>query len=438
MSDRLFQYPGHVEPVRSGPETVTVDRWQPTYALPVRRPVVRQAGLWVGVAEPSLFVTPTGGWDIADPAPTRRPAARLAGWFATGFDPTVTTPGGEGETVTLDKWHAPSVVPGRPRSRLPGQWSGVLEPSLFVAPPVGWDVPAAVPVRSGRRLPGGLFGPVYVETPAATVYLDWLTPQSAPSRRVVRPTGGLFAPVTTADPFDWLSAPADVTRRKPTQLSALTGPPQVGTPFDWLPTPLAAPVRPTRPAGLTTPVLEPSLTTVPPLGWLVPGDDTPVRRLVVRVGAGVYTGEPIATPISAGLVGGIWNVRDGGSLWRCPDGGTVWRVRDGGTEWRGRQMPDISGGTCTKSASDVRRFAFNFGDLKELNASTPETLTVAAGAITASPSGLTIGTATLEANGYRATATISGGTAGTDYTITCTVTLSGGGTIVRTGTLEVR
>jgi len=83
-----------------------------------------------------------------------------------------------------------------------------------------------------------------------------------------------------------------------------------------------------------------------------------------------------------------------------------------------------------KNAGDARTFGFDFGDIEEV------------------VSGQTISTASLSGTGvqygpvaltnYRVLALFYGGAAGSgDQTVTCTATLSGGGTVVRSGLLSI-
>lgn len=104
------------------------------------------------------------------------------------------------------------------------------------------------------------------------------------------------------------------------------------------------------------------------------------------------------------------------------------------------EVPDA--GTLRKYAGQTALFAFDFGNMDELE---PDGSALASATITAdTPSGgaaLTIGTVDVS-SGYRAVAAISGGTAGKNYTLTCTATMavSGGDTaaiFIAKGTLQV-
>lgn len=93
-----------------------------------------------------------------------------------------------------------------------------------------------------------------------------------------------------------------------------------------------------------------------------------------------------------------------------------------------------------KVSTEVRRYVFNFFARSEVVAGE----TLSSPTVTVSPSGPTIsGAAVLTSSlagvpsGKGVSATISGGTAGTTYTLTCTVTTSGGSTLVCKGELEV-
>lgn len=86
-------------------------------------------------------------------------------------------------------------------------------------------------------------------------------------------------------------------------------------------------------------------------------------------------------------------------------------------------------GTLFKNAADSRRFAFNFGDIEEIVAGQ----TIVSASITS-----TVGTVSnIVAAAYRVACTIAGGTAGVEGLVTITVTLSGGATVSRYGTLSI-
>lgn len=83
-----------------------------------------------------------------------------------------------------------------------------------------------------------------------------------------------------------------------------------------------------------------------------------------------------------------------------------------------------------KAVGDVRTFAFDFGDIEELIAE--ESITSAS----VSASGdVDVGAVTVD--GYRVKAVFSSGTAGETSTVTVTASLSGGGTVARSGYLVV-
>lgn len=90
-------------------------------------------------------------------------------------------------------------------------------------------------------------------------------------------------------------------------------------------------------------------------------------------------------------------------------------------------------GTIEKTPGDRVWLAFDFGDLPELRDSA---VTIAAVDIPA-VSGIAIASVQLEDNGYRVGAWFSGGTDGSDYDVTCEITLSDTTEIARTGTLRV-
>jgi hypothetical protein len=100
------------------------------------------------------------------------------------------------------------------------------------------------------------------------------------------------------------------------------------------------------------------------------------------------------------------------------------------TVWSASDPADPS--TLTKSVGDGRIFGFDFGNLDEL--SDGQTITYAA--ITISAGGVVAGPAEM-ASAYQVVALFSGGTVNNTCEVTCSIELSGGTTIVRTGLLAV-
>jgi hypothetical protein len=74
-----------------------------------------------------------------------------------------------------------------------------------------------------------------------------------------------------------------------------------------------------------------------------------------------------------------------------------------------------------------RVYEWDFSDFDELEAGE----TISSPAVTADPSGLTIGTPSV--SGSSVFCRLSGGTAGVTYEVTCAVTLSSGGTLDMVG-----
>lgn len=106
-------------------------------------------------------------------------------------------------------------------------------------------------------------------------------------------------------------------------------------------------------------------------------------------------------------------------------------------------MPDDDSssdeGVIRKRASGKGYFAFDFGNSLEIFGGA----VISSATISVSPSGPTIGTATLVGNRegesapYRVAAWYEGGSASTNYTVTCTATLDDGSILVGRGTLSV-
>lgn len=106
----------------------------------------------------------------------------------------------------------------------------------------------------------------------------------------------------------------------------------------------------------------------------------------------------------------------------------------------------IATNTLPKYAAEVRSYGFDFSQFPEVAAGE----TLSSPSVSVSPSGPTIGTpeviaadyypgggATMIRSGKGVKVTISGGTAATSYTLSCTVTSSGGATLKIVGTLAV-
>lgn len=95
-------------------------------------------------------------------------------------------------------------------------------------------------------------------------------------------------------------------------------------------------------------------------------------------------------------------------------------------------MTETFAGTIFKTPGDRVWLVFDFGNLPELLAGA----TIAALSVP-QPVGLTV-TGVVLVGTYKVGAWYSSGVDGTDYTVTCTITLSDGTIIARTGTLKVR
>jgi hypothetical protein len=87
--------------------------------------------------------------------------------------------------------------------------------------------------------------------------------------------------------------------------------------------------------------------------------------------------------------------------------------------------------TLEKYTGESRLYNFDFSDEAEVVAGG----TISAPVVTASGTGLTIGTPTFAAAIVQVR--LSSGTPGTDYTMVCTVAVTGGNTLVREGILRV-
>lgn len=85
-----------------------------------------------------------------------------------------------------------------------------------------------------------------------------------------------------------------------------------------------------------------------------------------------------------------------------------------------------------KLAAWSRLYDFNFATFSELVAGQ----TISSPSVVSSPSGLTVGSPTVSSALVQVR--LSGGTAGTDYSVTCSVTTSGSSTLTIVGILKVR
>jgi hypothetical protein len=81
----------------------------------------------------------------------------------------------------------------------------------------------------------------------------------------------------------------------------------------------------------------------------------------------------------------------------------------------------------------LRTFRFDFSSFAEVVAGE----TISSPSVTATPSGLTIGSPTIPSGTSRVEATVTGGAGGQRYNVTCSVTTSGGATLTIEGFLDV-
>lgn len=94
-----------------------------------------------------------------------------------------------------------------------------------------------------------------------------------------------------------------------------------------------------------------------------------------------------------------------------------------------------------KAPGDHLPYGFDWGMWFKRNALDSSALsgdTVTSATITASPSGLTIGTVGIDDTGYVVSAMIGGGVDQTDYTLVCTINTAQGLTAVAEETLQCR
>ncbi len=90
--------------------------------------------------------------------------------------------------------------------------------------------------------------------------------------------------------------------------------------------------------------------------------------------------------------------------------------------------------TLQKAVSWIRFYEFRFAKFAEFTGTAAETIT-GTPTVTAIPAGLPLGTPSI--SGSTVLVLVTSGTAGVTYTLTCTITTSGGATLSQQGLLEV-
>lgn len=114
--------------------------YQPLSKTHPRAPLVLE-GLWIGAGE-SMFLPPALGWSVPLDTPRLRPAMPIRGGESR-VDIVE-----QAEEVTVG-WDRPAELPTLRRGHLPGVGAGVIEQTLFTAPPeLSWFQPASEPVRT--------------------------------------------------------------------------------------------------------------------------------------------------------------------------------------------------------------------------------------------------------------------------------------------------
>ncbi len=229
---QFFQYQTRAEvPLgEAAAETVTVDRWQPTFSPPIRRAFTAAllvAGAAVGPLLPPEVAAAVGGpdsfgWQVtASPlfqyqacAETLLPIVAVEpvtidGWAPTFTQPRSVPPRLRGHTVvvvstdpeatTLDRWQPTYSGPILPRLNRPeGRSTGSLQPTAQEQ----WQptYPGPIPARQNRP-EGYLVGSPFPVAPPPS--FDWyvVQPQPRPTTpRLLTRQAGCSASVLTTDP----------------------------------------------------------------------------------------------------------------------------------------------------------------------------------------------------------------------------------------------
>lgn len=164
----LFQYQVKAEPVFSGPETTTPDKWLGTQPVRFARPDFRAALATTALAFVALVPGINLEWSQPAQIPVRAAVRTITESSSFVFTPT-------GEVVTIDKWNSPAVIPTRLVPRVLG--TGAFTPFQFgeTITVDKWFQPTAVPVQRGvvRLADSGSF--VFVVTTPEVVTVDkWL------------------------------------------------------------------------------------------------------------------------------------------------------------------------------------------------------------------------------------------------------------------------
>jgi hypothetical protein len=87
-----------------------------------------------------------------------------------------------------------------------------------------------------------------------------------------------------------------------------------------------------------------------------------------------------------------------------------------------------------KTPEESRSYVFDYTNFPEVQAVVPDLL--AGASVSCSPSGLSIGGCSIPMDGQHAECSISGGTVGTSYTLTCDATTMAGATLSICGVLN--
>ncbi len=361
-------------------------------------------------------------WALQDPQPTQRPvtapipaqgqqpprystatlSSLVAAWTPPDLQVQRTVPR---QIVSVD---APPRTTTRALSAILSAWAGVDAPQQRTNTPAAFSVTIAQPP----------FKPY----PMATV-LSWQPePVPAQARRPIAPltlTYGQQPPpyVRQRPQSDYYPAPWPIQARNVTAAFGIpvvfVQPPYSRLPASilssWQPEPFAVPIR-HLPASILT-------TVIGRHGWTAVGS---VREW-----------------LAAGVIP-LWSAVASATTWFASGASPVYSVVGSANTWHAgdyEMAGQLVRNKLQRSPADDSPCFMDFGDATELQATgvTIASCTVAEVTTTA----LTIGTPSVESNGYRVSVTITGGTDGSEYTIRFYATLSTGKHIERNAIYKV-
>lgn len=116
---------------------------------------------------------------------------------------------------------------------------------------------------------------------------------------------------------------------------------------------------------------------------------------------------------------------------------TSWMCGYPNRVWIAEEKVTMSRNTITKLAGDTVLLSFDFGDMPEIIAGATVAVITSIEVCPIDPTLPVLVSQKTIVRGYKVQGLYTGGAAGTDYTVTCSVVLSDNSVLVRTGTLKV-